>query len=251
MTKSELIAFFDNAHNYTSFEIRKKIYELTNNLDVDLLCDLREEYRFYLSSLKLKLQLENDKELEFNKNLNSRQLDDIRIRKIYIESFLKDNKSTDGKDEANIMDIIKDLYNRRLSDLPKNSRHKNNLYYLLNFEESEGIDMFTVDAESIQSQNDELVDLSDTSLIEKVIYLEKLGIIEFLRSQRPFNTSINSIANIFSAITGAKSTSVQPIVNPLINKDYYNKNNPLNSKKTVLSVENKLMSLGFEIKNKK
>ena len=274
MNKSELIAFFDNAKSYTSFEIRKKIYELTNNLDVDLIYDLHIEYEAYCYSLTLKKKLDNEPENQYENELRDklktelekevknnkevkrieRLIEVLGRRKIYISKYLNDNTRVIGQaekvDEANIFGIIKDLMVRKMSDLPKNSRYKNNTRYDFSywaFEDED--DEYSHHDDLANSEVDvELLDLSDTSLIEKVVYLEKLGIIEFLRGQRPFSTSANSVANVFSAITGAKPTSLQPIINPLINKDYYNKNYPLNSKKTVMSVENKLMSLGYEIK---
>ena len=62
MKKSELISFFDEASSYTKFEITKKIYELTNNLDVDLIYDLDNEYQEYCFSLILKRKLEKESE---------------------------------------------------------------------------------------------------------------------------------------------------------------------------------------------
>jgi hypothetical protein len=276
MKKSELISFFDEASSYTKFEITKKIYELTNNLDVDLIYDLHDEYQEYCFSLILKRKLEKESENQYENELRDklkielekeiqnkkeikrieRLLETLERRKIYISKYLKDNNRVFGEgdkvDEANISEIIKDLMVRKMSELPKNSRHKNNIRYNFMFWAYDDIeDEYSHLNDLVETEDaDELIDLSDTTLIEKIIYLEKLGIIEFLRSQRPFNTSINSVANVFSAITGAKSTSIQPIINPLVNKDYYNKNYPLNSKKTVLAVENKLFSLGFEIKKK-
>lgn len=256
MSDSKLISFFNEAPNFTEFERRKKIYELTNNLEIDLLYDLKDEYNKYIWSLRLKMKLEKDIDYERNPVHNSRQLSDIKERKIYIETFLKDNKRTEGKDdivdEGNIYGIIQDLLNRKMSDLPKNSRHKNNFNFLLNFKESDGLDLYSYDEDNHKlQQSDELIDLSDNSLVGKIIYLEKLGIIDYLRSQKPFSTSVNSIATVLSAVTGAKATSVQPLLNPLLSKDVYNKNNPLNSKKNVFSIEKILLNMGFDFYKKK
>jgi hypothetical protein len=276
MSESKLITFFKEASSYTEFEIRKKIYELTNNLDVDLIYDLHTEYERFCFSLKLKNKLDNEPDNQYENELRDklkielekevqnikeikrieRLIELFNRRKIYISKYLKDNSLVIGKnaivDEANISEIIKDLMVRKMSDLPKNSRHKNNTRYdFTNWAFEDEYDEYSHHDDLANSEVDvELLDLSDTSLIEKVVYLEKLGVIEFLRGQRPFSTSANSVANVLSAITGAKPTSLQPIINPLINKDYYNKNYPLNSKKTVISVEGKLTSLGYEIKKR-
>lgn len=256
MNESPIITFFKEARNYTSFERIKQVYEFTNNLDLDLLFDFKSEYTKFSLALKTKVQIQaeqNSTNLDFNDSKYNKKNTIYQ----YIVSHLQ-GEETRSVDEVvdetiSFIEVIDDLIKRKLSDLPKNSRHKNNLNFQVFVEqEPDELDFYAhIGGDDDNKSNwDELIDLSDTSLIEKVIYLEKLGIIEFLRGQRPFSTSANSVANVFSAITGAKPTSLQPIINPLINKDYYNKNYPLNSKKTVMSVENKLMSLGFEIKKR-
>lgn len=93
----------------------------------------------------------------------------------------------------------------------------------------------------------EAMDLSNTKAIDKILYLQKLGIIDFLRKQQPFNTSVNSLATILSAITGEKSVTLQPMLNPMLSKKVVDKNNPLNSTKTVEKVESQLINIGFNL----
>jgi hypothetical protein len=252
MSNSQLISFFNEATNFTEFERRKKIYELTNNLEIDLLYDLKKEYVWYIHAVKLKTKLEKDIDYERNLTCGSRELELFERGKVYIETFLSDNRRVEGKDDiggdGDILDIIQDLINRKMSDLPKNSRHKNNFSYYLNFEESDEMDLYAYDEENHNlQQSDELIDLSNNSVVGKIIYLEKLGVIDYLRNKRPFNTSVNSIATVLSAITGAKATTIQPLLNPLLNKDVYNKNNPLNSKKNVHTIGNILLGMGVEL----
>jgi hypothetical protein len=256
MSESKLITFFKEASSYTSFERIKQIYEFTNDLDLDLLFDFKREYTRFGLALKTKVQIQIEQNL-ININFNDFKYNKKNKIYQYIVTHLQEEETRPIdiviEEIIAFIEVIDDLIKRKLSDLPKNSRHKNNLNYQAFVEqEPDELDFYVhIGGEDEGKSNwDELIDLSDTSLIEKVIYLEKLGIIEFLRGQRPFSTSANSVANVFSAITGAKPTSLQPIINPLINKDYYNKNYPLNSKKTVISVENKLMSLGYEIKKR-
>lgn len=99
---------------------------------------------------------------------------------------------------------------------------------------------------SIQNEP-EAIDLSDTKAIDKILYLQKLGIIDFLREQEPFNTSVNSLATILSAITGEKSGSLQPMLNPMLSKKVSDTNNPLNSKKAVDRVKKQLINIGFNL----
>lgn len=260
MSDSKLIAFFNEARNFTEFERRKKIYELTNNLDVDLLYDLIGEYQRYASSLLQKIKLENGIEVPeitiISHISGERKTDIIQRRNIYIETHLKDNTQTvvkEVEDETNkFLEIIYDLLRRKISDLPKNARQRNNsMFFLYEDEIDNDLDRYSHFEGDEFQQNDELIDLSDNSLVGKIIYLEKLGIIDYLRTQKPFNTSVNSIATIFSAITGAKATSIQPLLNPLLGKDVYNKNNPLNSNKNVYLIENILLNMGFEFNKNK
>ena len=90
------------------------------------------------------------------------------------------------------------------------------------------------------------IDLSDTNATGKVIYLQKLGVIDFLRTKKPFNTSINSLATVLSAVTGEKSGTIQPMLNAMLSKNVVDKNNPLNSKKAVSKVDQQLIKNGFE-----
>lgn len=94
----------------------------------------------------------------------------------------------------------------------------------------------------------EAIDLSDTTATEKIIYLHKLGVIDFLRKQQPFNTSINSLATVLSAVTGEKSGTIQPMLNSMLSKNVGQKNNPLNSEKPVNKVTKQLNDIGFESK---
>ncbi|RBA29484.1 hypothetical protein [Flavobacterium tibetense] len=94
----------------------------------------------------------------------------------------------------------------------------------------------------------EAIDLSDTTATEKIIYLHKLGVIDFLIKQQPFQSSTNSLATVLSAVTGAKSGTIQPMLNAMLGKNVEQKNNPLNSVKPVNKVTKYLIDIGFESK---
>ena len=91
------------------------------------------------------------------------------------------------------------------------------------------------------------IDLSDSSTIEKIIYLHKLGVINLLRRKQPFNTSVNSLATVLSAITGAGTTTIQSYLNPMLSNNVDNKNNPLNSERPVNKVQKQLNDIGFNL----
>lgn len=95
----------------------------------------------------------------------------------------------------------------------------------------------------------ELVDFSELGITEKVIFLSRLGVLDFLKKIEPFSTSNNSLASVVSAFTGGKTSTIQPMINPMFSKQVDDSKNPMNSKKTVLKVDQKLISIGFKIKN--
>jgi hypothetical protein len=103
--------------------------------------------------------------------------------------------------------------------------------------------------EKQKDKEENLFDYSDSTIIKKIIILSKLGVLEHLKKSTPLGISTNSLASILSSITGAKTVSIQPVLNPLINEDIENKNHPFKSEKTVKSVEQQLVNLGFKLKD--
>jgi hypothetical protein len=99
----------------------------------------------------------------------------------------------------------------------------------------------------IQLNEPDSIDLSNTKAVDKILYLQKLGVIDFLRLKQPFNTSVNSLATVFSAITGEKPETLQPMLNPMLSKKVADKNNPLNSITAVDRVESRLINIGFKL----
>lgn len=103
------------------------------------------------------------------------------------------------------------------------------------------------DAVKIQrfSNEDEILDLSDTDVVERIIYLEKLGIINYLREKNLLGISNNKLASLLSAIIGKNSSTIQSYINPIGNPSVSQKNNPLTKTKKVEIVTSKLIELGF------
>lgn len=93
-----------------------------------------------------------------------------------------------------------------------------------------------------ESTLSETLDLSDTSAVEKIIYLNELGIIDFLKLKHEFIGSTNLMATFLSAITGEKPTTLQTSLNRLINKDTEDKNHPYRTIKTVEKVRQSLIN---------
>lgn len=99
----------------------------------------------------------------------------------------------------------------------------------------------------IPNDDTKLIDLSDSTLSEKIIYLELLGIIDFIRSKYKYGVSVNQIASVLSAITGGKVQSIQSAINPINNPSVSQRNNPFENEKTVQKVRLKLIELGIEL----
>lgn len=93
-------------------------------------------------------------------------------------------------------------------------------------------------------------DFSSNSATEKIIMLEKLGVLEFLRTKEPFNLSINALSSALSGITGEKQTTLQSYINPMMSKGTNQRNNPMTKNKAVAKIESRLTNLRFNSMNK-
>lgn len=98
--------------------------------------------------------------------------------------------------------------------------------------------------ELLTSDNGVLTDYSNSSAIEKIIYLERLGVLDFLRKHSAFNNSTNNLAKYLSAVTGENASTLQSYLNPIYSTQTNQKNNPLNKKKAVEMIEKQLNTMG-------
>ena len=87
--------------------------------------------------------------------------------------------------------------------------------------------------------------MSDTSAVEKIIYLNELGIIDFLRTKAKAGISNGGLASVLSGITGVKPETIKPSLNRLSNNDIADKNHPYSTQKTVDKIKVFLTKLGF------
>ena len=88
------------------------------------------------------------------------------------------------------------------------------------------------------------IDYSDNSDAEKIIFMRELGILDYLKKQQPFNTSINKLAEVISAFTGINQTTAQSYLNPIFSKGVDQSKSPL-SEKNLKAVAEKLMKMGY------
>lgn len=91
-------------------------------------------------------------------------------------------------------------------------------------------------------------DLSDTSAVEKILYLNELGIIDFLRTKPEFIASTNLMATVLSAITDIKAKTLQPSLSRLTSNDTADKNHPYRTQKTVEKVRQTLIEKNIKLK---
>ena len=88
--------------------------------------------------------------------------------------------------------------------------------------------------------SEESADVRKVNAKQKIIYLNELGVIDYLLNKQPFNTSVNSLAAVLSPILGENTTTIQSYLNPLINKDTSSHNHPYSSKKAVDRINDSL-----------
>ena len=177
------------------------------------------EYYPYILTNKIYSEIKLNKENKKIINELEQQLEDISFDKIYFpidQLGIEMDGNIDNGSIKIMLDIIDDLRSNALN---------------------------TINEDGFISDDMD----SNLSISEKIVYLQKLGIIDFLYSKQPFNTSINLLSTIVANLINSKTTTVQPYLNSMVKKDVVGKNNPLNTKKTVERVENKLNQINFKL----
>jgi hypothetical protein len=89
------------------------------------------------------------------------------------------------------------------------------------------------------------IDLSDSKAVEKIIYLNELGIIDFLRTKTKAGISNGGLASVLSGITGIKAVTIKPSLNRLSSNDMLDNKHPYYTQKTVDKIKTFLIELGF------
>lgn len=236
MTNTEIIDFYENIDKLTSFKRIRTVYDLTNDLDLNLLRFLRKDFfMHHLLKIKAEVYLHSDVD---SKDIE--QVYDTLLDGDYYMYFIEDTIETFCEFiDKSFIDGFLDKITHFFPELNMLTRIS---YTKVNRSQ-------TGDEKVSSELYEGLMDEFNVPIIRRILYLEKLGVIDFLKKERPFNTSINSMANILGHIIDAKPSSIQPLLNPLLSNDVDNKNNPLNSAKNVMAVEAHLMKIGYSIKN--
>ena len=91
----------------------------------------------------------------------------------------------------------------------------------------------------------EPLDLSDSSGVEKIIYLNELGIIDFLRTKTKVGISNGGLASVLSGITGMNPNTIKSSLNRLPKDNKIDNKHPYYTTKTVDKIKTFLIKLGF------
>jgi hypothetical protein len=156
---------------------------------------------------------------------------EIRLIKEYIRPIIESQKTE--LEEKGVFDLKKMI-------IYSNSSSYNKIISFLETRKSEL---------EPKSSISEPLDLSEnSSAVEKIIYLNELGMIDFLRSKPEFISSINLMATFLSAITSEKASTLQTSLNRLINNDIEDKNHPYRTYNTVEKVRQSLIDKNIKPK---
>jgi len=88
------------------------------------------------------------------------------------------------------------------------------------------------------------IDLIDTTGVEKIILLEKLGVLDFIKTKYPY-LAVNNLASLISGFSGMNQRTVQSYLNPMYSDNAQQNNNPLNSVAKVKKIEAILKKIGI------
>ncbi|WP_286760909.1 hypothetical protein [Salegentibacter sp. UBA1130] len=101
-------------------------------------------------------------------------------------------------------------------------------------------------AKTPEIQNEETFNNPGT---ERMIFLKELGIIDHLQKFECFQGSTHAMAAVISSFTNMPTSTVQSYLNPMVNPQVLQKNNPLSNEKKVKKVKQTLINFGFEPKD--
>lgn len=213
--EQEIKKFLTNLNQYSKFERIKKIYDFTDKLNPFLVTAFLEEYKEYSESLVSDL-----------KQISG------------IEKFTNDIPSiTIEKDDNG-------NYNYFIEGQKQGIEVEETLIQIIGAFRYES-DLDTIEAKSTTDTEPEPLDLSDTSAVEKIIYLNELGVIDFLRTKTKMGVSNGGLASVLSGITGIKAETIKPSLNRLSNNDIIDNKHPYYTTKTVDKIKTLLIKLGF------
>lgn len=242
MKNSRTITFFNSLRGkaQTDADIYEILIEFISGKDDNYLKYLQENLNLYLIDQKKNL-IDNLSQEHINTEIKKRKEKSVPIPKIGTMSgttsknkkYISEFKKTKHEDRVDYESFI---FPEEFKGLYKT---KTILKEIINNRELEKLNNNTKNLIN-------LIDFSDSNGVEKIIVLEELGILEYLKKMEPFNSSTNKMASAISYITGMNATTVQSKLNPIYSTSTLQKNNPLNNKNAVTKVRSKLSNLDFK-----
>lgn len=257
MENSDLYKFLDDIEKYSKFEIKKKIYSLTEEANIDFLFDLKIETYSYYKYKFIELHPEKVIKAGYRTNFNNKEIlrNNITYPWIYKVQYFNDSINESNQETFNFYKKLESAldsfwYVNSLSEIDEIVSKLHNYNGIITEFLIKQLDALNEKSVKVNVEKEEEleVDLSGTTIGNKILFLHKLGVIDFLRESEPFNMSVNKLATLLSAITDVDAKSLQPVLNPLIyDKEIVNKNNPYYNPKNVQKVEQSLINLGYNL----
>ncbi|WP_179344224.1 hypothetical protein [Winogradskyella ursingii] len=222
------------------------------NVDFDDLSTSEIE-GFFLKEL---IKAVTKKNFEINKK--SKERNEIVFKKIGVteEEYFNLDSEKFNKYHKLLIEVSKEVTDLNEKETIFLTSFNSKIHFLGNKLNKAGISYRVLNDETIvfnQKENDKeksietkpLIDLSESKGTEKIIMLQQLGVLDFLKSKQPFIQSTNKLAEAISGFTGINSGTVQSYINPMNDNTTNQKNNPMTKLKTVTKVNQKLISIGY------
>ena len=239
--------FYDRIHILNDETIMKILKKESDNLDIFLLCDFYAYFFDLSTNQRLKNIKSNNIEIKFLDN-------DVEL------AYVCDYKTNIAypayrieKGQLVKKNILLKFELQEPISVEYYSSVYNFLFFLekliLNYASKKQLKGLKPIVKILSAtQEPEAFDLSSTTCVSKLIYLNELGIIELLRKQPCFGNTTNNLASVISAITGENSKTIQSSLNALLNPNTSQKNNPYSTKSTVEKVKYQLIQFGAKPK---
>lgn len=234
----ELNTFYKNITVLSGLEIIKFIYKETNN-QLTQLIQLNSEFNNLIVR-------------EMEEKVRVYKSPDYKPADPFIENLIDDNCDSSTPTDTKSVLVVDYFLVNGVIDFKEEELKFEMLQYRdynrINYKIKEFQRFIKAEIESHKTfEKEELIDLSDSTATEKIIYLNELGIIDFLRDKQPFNTTVNRLATVLSALTGEKAGTIQSYLNPTLNSNTAQKNNPLIKTEKVKKIKQILIEIGFNL----
>ena len=101
------------------------------------------------------------------------------------------------------------------------------------------------DTIDFQEEHYDVGDIKTHKSPVKILFLNELGIIDFLAKKTPFITNTNALCKALSNAVGERHDTLYRVINPLLKNDEDNPRHPYNNDTNVENVKNILNDIGF------